>query len=187
MEKQFNLIEKGCIDEINSPEKLRCRLLTYKLFSFSKRMKEVINDLEKDNKVNNEDNKNYSITDDEVKELYELLKKKDNRVIFIKKLNNFRRYGDLEFPTREYYILGNILNQITNNFKQDKNFDNQFALVILSQTYYKVENDEKVYILNSIKGNKLFHELDFWNDFINKSIITLLIIIKKNIYFYLNI
>ena len=171
MEKQFNLIVKGCIDEINSPEKLRCRLLTYKLFSFSKRMKEDINDLEKDNKVNNEDNKNYSITDDEVKELYELLKKKDNRVIFIKKLNNFRKYGDLEFPTREYYILGNILNQITNNFKQDKNFDNQFALVILSQTYYKVENDEKVYILNSIKGNKLFHELDFWNDFINKSIL----------------
>ena len=171
MEKQFNLIVKGCIDEINSPEKLRCRLLTYKLFSFSKRMKEDINELEKNNKVNNEDNKNYSITDDEVKELYELLKKKDNRVIFIKKLNNFRRYGDLEFPTREYYILGNILNQITNNFKQDKNFDNQFALVILSQTYYKVENDEKVYILNSIKGNKLFHELDFWNDFINKSIL----------------
>ena len=171
MEKQFNLIVKGCIDEINSPEKLRCRLLTYKLFSFSKRMKEDINELEKDNKVNNEDNKNYSITDDEVKELYELLKKKDNRVIFIKKLNNFRKYGDLEFPTREYYILGNILNQITNNFKQDKNFDNQFALVILSQTYYKVENDEKVYILNSIKGNKLFHELDFWNDFINKSIL----------------
>ena len=171
MEKQFNLNVKGCIDEINSPEKLRCRLLTYKLFSFSKRMKEDINELEKDNKVNNEDNKNYSITDDEVKELYELLKKKDNRVIFIKKLNNFRKYGDLEFPTREYYILGNILNQITNNFKQDKNFDNQFALVILSQTYYKVENDEKVYILNSIKGNKLFHELDFWNDFINKSIL----------------
>ena len=171
MEKQFNLIVKGSIAAINTPEKLRCRLLTYKLFSFSKRMKEDIIEMEKDNKINIDENKNYSITDDEVKELYELLKKEDNRVIFIKKLNNFRRYGDLEFPTREYYILGNILNQITNNFKQDKNFDNQFALVILSQTYYKVENDEKVYILNSIKGNKLFHELDFWNDFINKSIL----------------
>ena len=171
MEKQFNLIVKGCIDEINSPEKLRCRLLTYKLFSFSKKMKDVINNLEKDKNVNNDKNKNYSITDEEIKELYELLKKSENRIIFIRKLNNFRKYGSYEFPTREFYILSNIFIIIINYFEQDKNSEIQFSLVILSETYYKMENDEKVYILSTIKGNKLFHEINFWNDYINTSIL----------------
>ena len=171
MEKNFNLIVKGSIEEINSPEKLRCRFLTYKLFSFSKKMKNVINNLEKDKNVNNDENKNYSITDEEVKELYEMFKKSENRIIFIKKLNNFRKYGCYEFPTREFYILGNILNLIINYFEQDKNSENQFSLVILSETYYKMENDEKVYILTTIKRNKLFHEINFWNDYINTSIL----------------
>ena len=171
MEKNFNLIVKGSIEEINSPEKLRCRLLTYKLFSFSKKMKDVINNLEKDKNVNNDENKNYSITDEEVKELYELLKKSENRIIFIRKLNNFRKYGSYEFPTREFYILSNIFIIIINYFEQDKNSEIQFSLVILSETYYKMENDEKVYILSTIKGNKLFHEINFWNDYINTSIL----------------
>ena len=34
-----------------------------------------------------------------------------------------------------------------------------------------MENDEKVYILTTIKRNKLFHEINFWNDYINTSIL----------------
>ena len=148
MENNFNLIVKGSLSEINSPEKLRCRLLTYKLLSFSKKVQVEIKDLEKSEKVNNnksndDDKKNYSITDEEVKELYELLEKPENRTIFLKKLNNFRKFGDLEFPTREYYILGNVLNIISRNIKKDKNLENQLALVILSETYYKIEDNEK--------------------------------------------
>jgi hypothetical protein len=176
MENNFNLIVKGSLSEINSPEKLRCRLLTYKLLSFSKKVQNEIKDLEKTEKVNinksnDDDKKKYSITDEEVKELYELMEKPENRTIFLKKLNNFRRFGDLEFPTREYYILGNVLNIITKNIKKDKNLENQLAIVILSETYYKVEDNEKIYILKNIKDNKIFHEIEFWNDFINKSIL----------------
>ena len=176
MENNFNLIVKGSLSEINSPKKLRCRLLTYKLLSFSKKVQVEIKDLEKSEKVNNnksndDDKKNYSITDEEVKELYELLEKPENRTIFLKKLNNFRKFGDLEFPTREYYILGNVFNIISRNIKKDKNLENQLALVILSETYYKIEDNEKVYILKTIKNNKIFHDIEFWNDFINKSIL----------------
>ena len=89
----------------------------------------------------------------------------------MKKLNNFRKFGDLEFPTREYYILGNVFNIISRNIKKDKNLENQLALVILSETYYKIEDNEKVYILKTIKNNKIFHDIEFWNDFINKSIL----------------
>ena len=176
MEESFNLIAKGSIEGINSQDKLRCRSLTYKLLSFSKKIRTEIKNLEKkennDNNNNNkDDDKNYSISDDEVKELLELLKNSDNRSIFLKKLNNFRRYGNLEFPTREFYILCNIFNQIAKDVKQDKKLESQLAIVILSETYYRLENDKKIYILTHIKKNKIFHDKDFWNDFINKSIL----------------
>ena len=175
MEESFNLIAKGSIEEINSQEKLRCRLLTYKLLSFSNKVKTEIKNLEKkensDNNNNNDEDKNYSISDDEVKELLELLKNSDSRTIFLKKLNNFRRHGNLEFPTREFYILCNIFNQIAKDVKQDKKLESQLAIVILSETYYRLEDDKKIYILAHIKKNKIFHDKEFWNDFINKSIL----------------
>jgi hypothetical protein len=176
MENNFNLIDKGIIDRINTPEKLRCRLLTYKLLSFSEKIKNEIKDLEKNDEVNNintNNNKeeNYSITDDEAKELSKLLTKIDNRIIFLRKINNFRRYGNLEFPKREFQIVCNLFNQIAKDIKVDKNLEAQIALVILSETYYIVENDQKLFILFYIKDNKIFHEKEFWNDFINKSIL----------------
>ena len=176
MENNFNLIDKGTIERINTPEKLRCRLLTYKLLSFSEKIRNEIKDLEKNDEVNNintNNNKeeNYSITDDEAKELSKLLTKIDNRIIFLRKINNFRRYGNLEFPKREFQIVCNLFNQIAKDIKVDKNLEAQIALVILSETYYIVENDQKLFILFYIKDNKIFHEKEFWNDFINKSIL----------------
>lgn len=41
MEENFDLIIKNSISEINSPEKLRCRLLIYKL-SFAEKIKKII-------------------------------------------------------------------------------------------------------------------------------------------------
>jgi hypothetical protein len=55
--------------------------------------------------------------------------------------------------------------------KEDKNLEAQLAIVLLSETYYKIEKEKKVYILKYIKNNKIFHEKEFWNDFINKSIL----------------
>ena len=49
--------------------------------------------------------------------------------------------------------------------------DGQLAIIILSETYYKMENGNKIYILNYVKDNKIFKEKDFWYDFLNKSIL----------------
>ena len=176
MESNFNLIDKDVIKKINTPEKLKCRFLTYKLMSFSERIKIEIKNLEKNDEVNNininkEKEEDYSITDDEVKELSKLLTKIDNRMIFLRKVNNFRKYGNLEFPKREFHILCNLFDQISNDIKVDKNLEAQVAIVILSETYYTIENGKKIFILNYIKDNKIFHEKEFWNDFINKSIL----------------
>lgn len=181
MEENFNLIEKGCIESINTPEKLRTRLLTYKFLSFSDKIRLEIKKLEQEKEINNKDNinnnniiinenENYSITSEELEELNELLKKLDNKMIFLRKVNNFRRYGNL-FPEREFNILCDIFNKIANDIKDDKNFEAQISLVILSETYYKLKEGKKDYILNYIKNNPAFQDKNFWNDFINKSIL----------------
>ena len=178
MEENFDLIVKNSISEINSPEKLRCRLLIYKLLSFTKKVKKLIKDLENQEKgieindnINIEITEDYSITKEEIDELFKLLEKGDNRMIFLRKFNNFRRFGTLEIPPREFHIICDIMNMIIKYVKGDKNLEAQISVVILSETYYKIENQEKIYILNYIKHNQIFHEKDFWFDFINKSIL----------------
>ena len=178
MEENFDLIVKNSISEINSPEKLRCRLLIYKLLSFTKKVKKLIKDLENQEKgieindnINFEITEDYSITKEEIDELFKLLEKGDNRMIFLRKFNNFRRFGTLEIPPREFHIICDIMNMIIKYVKGDKNLEAQISVVILSETYYKIENQEKIYILNYIKHNQIFHEKDFWFDFINKSIL----------------
>ena len=178
MEENFDLIVKNSISEINLPEKLRCRLLIYKLLSFSKKVKKLIKDLENQEKgieindnINIEITEDYSITKEEIDELFNLLEKGDNRMIFLRKFNNFRRFGTLEIPPREFHIICDIMNMIIKYVKGDKNLEAQISVVILSETYYKIENQEKIYILNYVKHNQIFHEKDFWFDFINKSIL----------------
>ena len=178
MEENFDLIVKNSISEINLPEKLRCRLLIYKLLSFSKKVKKLIKDLENQEKgieindnINIEITEDYSITKEETDELFKLLEKGDNRMIFLRKFNNFRRFGTLEIPPREFHIICEIMNMIIKYVKGDKNLEAQISVVILSETYYKIENQEKIYILNYVKHNQIFHEKDFWFDFINKSIL----------------
>ena len=178
MEENFDLIVKNSISEINSPEKLRCRLLIYKLLSFTKKVKKLIKDLENQEKgieindnINIEITEDYSITKEEIDELFKLLEKGDNRMIFLRKFNNFRRFGTLEIPPREFHIICDIMNMIIKYVKGDKNLEAQISVVILSETYYKIENQEKIYILNYVKHNQIFHEKDFWFDFINKSIL----------------
>lgn len=173
MESNFTLIHKGVVEKMNTPEKLRCRFLVYKLLSFSIKIVQEIKKIENNNEVNNENDKekNYSITNDEVKELFNLLKQRHNRMIFLRKFNNFRKYGKLEIPEREFNIICDIFNAIVKDIKDDKILEAQLAIVILSETYYKLENGKKQYILKYVKNNKLFHDKEFWNDFINKSIL----------------
>ena len=176
MESNFNLFEKGSISKINTPEKIRCKFFTCKLLSFAPKIVEYIKNLLQNNEINNiniPDDKNgdYSLNDDEIKELYSLLGNIENKMVFLKQINNFRKYGYLEFPKKNFEILCNIFNLISSSIIKDKYFEEQSAILILCETYYTMENDKKVYILDVIKKNKIFHEKEFWNDFINKSIL----------------
>ena len=51
--------------------------------------------------------------------------------------------------------------------------------IILSKTYYKLENDKKIYIQNLIKNNDYFKTKDFWEELLIYSISKEIIRSKK--------
>ena len=202
MKENFELIENNSIEKLNNQEKFRTKELTLRLLSFSKNIiKEIekendsINDKNKneENKVipenkeeninnikenkNDNDNKNdtenkYSITKEEVDELSKLIENKGNRVIFLRKINTFRKYGDLEIPEREFNIICDLLNKTINIFKKENDIASMNNIIILSQTYYKIDsNNSKIYIQKIIKKNGIFRKKEFWDDLVNSIII----------------
>ena len=195
MEENFDLIEKDSIDQINSKDKLRCRELTFKLLSFSPHIKEemnnnITNEKEKENENNkNTDNDNdnnniekekekeeenkieSSITEEEVDELLKLMESRDNRYVFLRHLNTFRKYGQFEIPEKEFTIICNIFNKISEFIKKENDFDSMRNIIILSVTYYKLENKNKIYIQKILKRNQLFKEKEIWEYYVNSSIL----------------
>ena len=200
MEDNFELIDKESLDKLNNQTKLRCRELTFKLLSFSPNIikelnkntnnntindknKENENNINKDNNGNENENKNdnkkdYSITQEEIEELSKQIEDKGNRAIFFREMHSFRKNGQFEIPEREFNILCDLFDKIATLIKNENDSLSMSNIIILSQTYYKLENNNKIYIQQIIKKNKIFKEKEFWDDYVNS---TILKEVQKNI------
>ena len=99
-----------------------------------------------------------------------LFKKKQNRIVFILKLSQFRTRGIFEIPEREYNILICLFNKIAEMVEIDEDYDSAINIIILSQTYYILKNNKKEYLQNQIMNNELFKTKKFWETFIRYSI-----------------
>ena len=66
-------------------------------------------------------------------------------------------------------LMGNCINIILDKYSVDNNYDIIKNCIILSQTYYYIEedNNQKIYIFNSIKNRELFYNTDFWKNIID--------------------
>ena len=121
-------------------------------------------------KYKNSKKKNEKITSEEKKSLFELVQKKENGEIFLTRLNKIRSYGNFEYKKKIFddilKIFLIILNVIEN--KQDY-FLFQFS-IILSQTFYYLENGEKQYLYKFIKNHKVFHSEEMWKNTIESII-----------------
>ena len=157
MMENFDLLENNNYDIAIEEEKLRCKYLTLKILSFAPNSKIY------SNKIPN-------ITDEEVDEIDEMLKKKQNRIIFMQKLSQFRTRGIFEIPEREYNILSRLFNTIAKTIESDKDYDCAINIIILSQTYYLLKNNNKEYLQNAIMNNEFFKTKQFWETFVNYSI-----------------
>ena len=157
MMNNFDLLEKNSIDLVLEEEKLRCKFLTLKILSFT-----PISKLYSD--------KIPPITDEEADELEKMIDKKINRIIFIQKLSQFRNRGIFQIPEREYKILLKLFNKIIQNIGKNIDFDSMINLIILSQTYYYIKEGKKEYLQKEIMNNDIFKTKNFWETYINFSI-----------------
>ena len=168
MKENFELIEDYKLDIKIEEEKLKCMKLTDKI-------------LELENPKKNKNN-NLGPTKEEIDELNKLLDIHHNRVVFLQKLSEYRNKGKFEITEKTFEILSRLFITIINTIKRDNDFHSVKNAVILSQTYYKIENNNgggknaKKYLQKIIQDNEIFKSKKFWEEFlefsINKEIVT---------------
>ena len=157
----FQFIDKSEYNLETEKRKICIKNLTNKLllFGFSK-------------KKNNEYSDLKPITEEEVNKLLNCLEKKEYRILFLHKLNNFRTLGIFEIPQKEFDIFSKYFKSMIETISNDKekDFDSIKLILILSQTFYVNDNDKKHYLDWEIKGHKIFSDKDFWEKYIKINI-----------------
>ena len=118
-------------------------------------------------------------TENEKNNLLKLLNKHHNRVIFLHKLNDYRTCSLFELKEKEYKILGDLFSLLIDVSHKEKDYHCVEMAIILSKTYYKLENDKKIYIQNLIQNNEYFKTKDFWEELLIYSISKEIIRSKK--------
>ena len=157
MTENFELLDSNNFDLEVEEEKLRCKYLSLKILSFAPTNKLYSNQVP-------------PITDEEVDEIDIMLLKKQNRVIFLQKLSQFRTRGIFDIPEREYNILSRLFNKIAKIVKNEKDYESAVNIIILSQTYYTIRNSNKEYLQNVLMNNEYFRTKKFWESFVRYSI-----------------
>ena len=151
-------------------------------------IKNVVNELVNNNKIQifkskyvvegdiskfKDEKKNLDNINDKVEEMKKLLDEKtESHLVYIealiKTLSYLRSRGCFEIKGETFdvfaYLFLVILEQNSNNDYILKN------IILLAQTFYKTENNEKIYIQENIKGNQIFNEPKTWHRCINYSL-----------------
>ena len=158
--KCFQLINIKDLNLEEEKEKIKMNHLTIKLLSNIKKEyseKEELN-----------------ITQNELDLIESLLEKRCNRIVFLHKLNKFRALGNYMITKVLYSIISKYFIKILNFIKKDYDVFPAKNVIVLSQTYYMIEKEEKIYIQEDIKEHEIFKDNKFWenlfNFFMNKEI-----------------
>jgi hypothetical protein len=127
--------------------------------------------------------KREELTFSEKSNLIELLDKHENRIIFLQKFSDYRAKGKFFICLKDYTVLSQLFNIICDKIKKDRDYHAAEMLIVLSQTYCLEEGNNRKYLQESFKDNKLFQEKSFWEEFlcysINKEIMKTLKIDQK--------
>ena len=66
-----------------------------------------------------------------------------------------------------FEIVGKFYNIILNTVKRDNDIQSARNVILLSQTYYTLENGKKKYLQELIINNELFKDIKFWEDLLD--------------------
>lgn len=82
-------------------------------------------------------------------------------------INKYRGNGIHEISFDLYDKITKVLHVLLDFVYENKDFQISKYCMILSQTYYKVENSKRKYLNDAIENNKLFDNLCFWEEYIS--------------------
>ena len=162
LDKEINIIKnfefvKNFINEIVSDNKIKIFESKYVIDTD---ISKILNDT-----------KNFDNINDKIKELNTLLLDVNEDVhlvyieSFIKTLSYLRSKGCFSINDNAYEILCDLFIKILK-----KNNNNDYIIkniLILAQTFYKIENGEKIYIQERIKNDDIFNSSVLWHRCIN--------------------
>ena len=92
------------------------------------------------------------------------------RYHFLFALGYYRSNNTIQLSPKLFDIISKIFFFISDMVLKEKDFDTECNLIILSQTFYKMDKDKKIYLYARIKDHKLFRSEDIWIDYIKYQI-----------------
>ena len=151
----FLVIDKSQYDLLEAKEQIEANDLSNKLFNYYFTEKNI----EKNFKDNNYE-EIIKLIDEKI------LNKIKNIEIFFLALNNHRGNGRNSFQAELFEVIMYIFTKSLDYLLDNPDYSLVDIMLILSQTYYKEINGEKIYIYERIKNHKLFVKIDFWEKLI---------------------
>ena len=152
----FKMIEKNDYDIKSEEEKLNVKNYSDKLLLMKKFKKK--------------DKSNEKINNEEKNKLFTLVVKKENREIFLSRLDKIRTFGNFEYPKKVFDDIVKIFKIILDQIEVEKDLYIFEICIILSLTFYYINKDQKVYIYNFIKNHNIFKSEEMWRKYISFNI-----------------
>ena len=153
----FNMIDKTQYDMNIEKNKIEIIKKTEKLLGM-----DLIKNIKTDIEIFPEDEMNNFIDF--------LFSKEDYLLEFLLCLNFFRTLGNLEFSEEQFNIIKIVFCRASDYLSEHKNKNLYYHLIILSQTYYKLNNGKKYFLQEEIKNKEFFLNNEFWIEFIEEMI-----------------
>lgn len=111
-------------------------------------------------------------TQDEKKELMNLIFSSDDCLTkFLVGINNFRATGKYEMDQLTFNDIKIIFDKVADNLLIKNNIRIASFLIILSQTFYVMRNNEKYFLQKEMKKKEYFRSIDFWASHLEKLIV----------------
>ena len=152
----FKMIDKSDYDIKSEEEKLNVKNYSDKLLLMKK--------------FKNKDKYNEKIKREEKKKLFALVVKKENREIFLSRLDKIRFFGNFEYPKKVFDDIVKIFKIILDKIEVEKDLYVFEICIILSLTFYYIDKDQKIYIYNFTKSHNIYKSEKMWRDYISFNI-----------------
>ena len=185
----YRIINKNKNDNINNNNNIIDELYNDNDIEISSNIVDNIYEIDNGEKTINKEEK---ITEEEIDYLCKSMNVREYRLYFLTKINNFRAIGAFKMPEDTFGNFVRIFSAISDNFyinvnekEENNNIKKQLDLpitkltIILSQTFFCLKNEQKVYIQNEL-NNEIYHSEDFWKEMLRLNIEEEIEICKKN-------